>query len=596
RRLSDGSAGATWRGIADNYQAEVRATLLWFVLAALLLLACAWWVTRAIRRPLEALTSAMAAIADARLDTPIPALALQNESGELARHLARLRDVYRVMEVQRWVKVQTAHLASELQQAANLSALASHLLARLAPLLGLGGALLYLHRENRQALTLLGSYALDGGAGIKAHLAYGEGLVGQCALNREVLVLNPPPEARIRWAGGSMSPAQVYIAPVCLNQRLLAVLELSLLAPLNTRQQLLLDALLPLLALNLEILERVQKSRYLLDATQQQAKRLEAQTAALQAQQVQLSQTEAWYRSLIEAAPDGMLVLDSHGLVTLANLRAHALFAYPDAGLLGVHLESLLPGGAALLLQDLPVAHAQTVAVAGHELAACRADGSHFTADLGLSRLPLLGGQGGSVCVAVRDNSAEHQARILLRDQLAFQAALLDTIPYPVFYKGEDTRFLGVNRAYEQAFGVERDMLIGKRVLELDYLPVADRRLYQAEDEEMIRQGTLLQKEMPIPFADGLMHDTLYWVSGFVRSDGRTGGLVGTFVDISERKQMEASLLQANERLALAQEAGRVGVFDLDLASGHNYWTPQLEKMFGLAPGEFAGTLSAWQA
>ncbi|MGL6069826.1 HAMP domain-containing protein, partial [Craterilacuibacter sp.] len=117
RRLSDGSAGATWRGIADNYQAEVRATLLWFVLAALLLLACAWWVTRAIRRPLEALTSAMAAIADARLDTPIPALALQNESGELARHLARLRDVYRVMEVQRWVKVQTAHLASELQQA-----------------------------------------------------------------------------------------------------------------------------------------------------------------------------------------------------------------------------------------------------------------------------------------------------------------------------------------------------------------------------------------------------------------------------------------------------------------------------------------------
>ncbi|MGL6072082.1 ATP-binding protein, partial [Craterilacuibacter sp.] len=111
-----------------------------------------------------------------------------------------------------------------------------------------------------------------------------------------------------------------------------------------------------------------------------------------------------------------------------------------------------------------------------------------------------------------------------------------------------------------------------------------------------IRQGTLLQKEMPIPFADGLMHDTLYWVSGFVRSDGRTGGLVGTFVDISERKQMEASLLQANERLALAQEAGRVGVFDLDLASGVNYWTPQLEKMFGLAPGEFAGTLSAWQA
>ncbi|RQW27972.1 PAS domain S-box protein [Rhodobacteraceae bacterium CH30] len=594
RRLGDVRASETWRGMMQNYQQEVRATLLWFVLAAVLLLGCAWWVTRAIRRPLDALTQAMAAIADARLDTPIPALSLQNESGVLARHLARLRDVYRVMELQRWVKVETAHIASEMQQSASLSELAQRMLARLAPLLGLGGALLYLHRENRQALTLVGTYGRAADGAVKNRLAYGEGLVGQCALDHEPLTLSLPSEGRIVWAAGAMHPAQVRILPVCLNQRLLAVLELSLLSALNVRQQVLLDALLPLLALNLEILERVQKSRYLLEATQQQAKRLEQQTAALQAQQVQLGQTEAWYRSLIEAAPDGMLVLDEEQKVTLANPRAHALFACTDGSLIGTKLASLLGDEYGVLYARLSSEAGS--AVLGRDLPARRMDGSRFSAELGLSRLPQLGGQKGVVCVAVRDVSAEHQARIRLDDQLAFQSALLDTIPYPLFYKGEDSRFLGFNRAYEQAFGVLRADLVGKRVLELDFLPEADRLRYQREDEEMISTLGQLQTEVAMPYADGQLHDTLYWVSGFARSDGKPGGLVGTFVDISERKQMEACLRQANERLALAQEAGRVGVFDLDLASGHNYWTPQLERMFGLAPGTFSGTLAAWQA
>jgi PAS domain-containing protein len=41
----------------------------------------------------------------------------------------------------------------------------------------------------------------------------------------------------------------------------------------------------------------------------------------------------------------------------------------------------------------------------------------------------------------------------------------------PIFYKGADTRFIGCNQAYEQAFGINRSDFIGKRVLDLDYLP-----------------------------------------------------------------------------------------------------------------------------
>jgi two-component system C4-dicarboxylate transport sensor histidine kinase DctB len=138
-----------------------------------------------------------------------------------------------------------------------------------------------------------------------------------------------------------------------------------------------------------------------------------------------------------------------------------------------------------------------------------------------------------TVTVAAQRASAE---------QLAFQQALVDTIPYPVFYKGPDNRFLGFNRAYEEAFDVRRDALIGKQVLDLDYLPEADRLSYQAEDEATIAAAGSVKREVKLPYSDGKLHDTLYFVSGFRRQDGSPGGLVGTFIDISQIKNAEAEL------------------------------------------------------
>ncbi|MDK9712604.1 MAG: PocR ligand-binding domain-containing protein [Sulfuritalea sp.] len=131
--------------------------------------------------------------------------------------------------------------------------------------------------------------------------------------------------------------------------------------------------------------------------------------------------------------------------------------------------------------------------------------------------------------------------------QLAFQNALLETIPYPVFYKGIDTRFLGVNRAYEKCFGIDRADLIGKNVLDLDYLPLADRVAYQTEDEATIAGIGKVEREMKMPFVDGRIHDTLYFVSGFADAEGRPAGLIGTFIDISDMKQAQDELVRLSD-------------------------------------------------
>lgn len=152
------------------------------------------------------------------------------------------------------------------------------------------------------------------------------------------------------------------------------------------------------------------------------------------------------------------------------------------------------------------------------------------------------------VMASTIDITERKRLELRLADQLAFQQALLDTIPYAVFYKNTEARFMGCNSAYETTFGVQREDFIGKRVLDLEYLPEQDRLNYQAEDEATIASVGRVRKEMAIPFADGQIHQTLYSVNGFRQADGSPGGLIGVIVDISDLKRAEMALRESEAR------------------------------------------------
>jgi PAS domain S-box-containing protein len=61
------------------------------------------------------------------------------------------------------------------------------------------------------------------------------------------------------------------------------------------------------------------------------------------------------------------------------------------------------------------------------------------------------------------------------------------------------------------------------------------------------------------------------------------------------RREAEQQLRDSEERLRLAQDAAGIGTFDWNLQTGVTTWTPQLEKLYGLAQGEFARTQEAWE-
>ena len=56
-------------------------------------------------------------------------------------------------------------------------------------------------------------------------------------------------------------------------------------------------------------------------------------------------------------------------------------------------------------------------------------------------------------------------------------------------------------------------------------------------------------------------------------------------VVVTDRKEDEAEIRESEERLRLAQEAGHVGVWDLDPATNEVRWTPELETIYGVEPG-----------
>jgi PAS domain S-box-containing protein len=84
-------------------------------------------------------------------------------------------------------------------------------------------------------------------------------------------------------------------------------------------------------------------------------------------------------------------------------------------------------------------------------------------------------------------------------------------------------------------------------------------------------------------------------ISPIKDSTGRVVGCSGIARDITERKLAEQSLRASEERLRLAQQAARIGTFEWNIQTGVNTWTPELEAMYGLPPGGFGGTQTAFE-
>ena len=117
--------------------------------------------------------------------------------------------------------------------------------------------------------------------------------------------------------------------------------------------------------------------------------------------------------------------------------------------------------------------------------------------------------------------------------------AMIEALPNPIFFKGPDGRYLGVNKAWEQFFGLSRSSFVGKTVFDLYPRDREIAERMDALDQALWRSPGSQQYEAVISTSNGVRHDVVYYKATYSRSDGTVEGLIGTIIDITERKQSE---------------------------------------------------------
>lgn len=160
-----------------------------------------------------------------------------------------------------------------------------------------------------------------------------------------------------------------------------------------------------------------------------------------------------------------------------------------------------------------------------------------------------------------------------LREHLSFLEQLLDAMPAPIFFKDTEGRYLGANAAFEQYLGKPRAEIVGRTVFELS--PGALAYTYHRADCELLASGGSQIYETRVCNADGNEREVMFHKAVFHASSGEAGGIVGMFLDITERKNAEQRITQLNrilsvlsrtnqaivrvhERTALLTEVGRL--------------------------------------
>ena len=134
-----------------------------------------------------------------------------------------------------------------------------------------------------------------------------------------------------------------------------------------------------------------------------------------------------------------------------------------------------------------------------------------------------------------------------LERSLNFQSALLDAVPTAVFFKDREGRYQGCNKVFTEIMGVSSEHLRGKTVQELWPGDMAE--TYHRKDLELMDAPVRQTYEYKVKDRNGTERPVIFSKDVFRDEQGKVAGIVGAFLDISERRRAEEDLKALNETL-----------------------------------------------
>src|SRR5207244_2239974 len=217
--------------------------------------------------------------------------ALKDNINEMIRNL---KDTTQKNAEQDWLKTNLAKFSRMLQGQKDLLAVGRLILSELAPVVSAQQGVFYIMdcSTDDPYLKLLASYAYRQRKNVDNRFKLGEGLVGQCALEKEKIVLTGVPKDYIAIGSGlgEATPLNIIVLPVVFEGQVKAVMELASFDKLSLTHQAFLDQLTESIGIVLNTIEANMRTEDLLKQSQSLAKELQSQQEELRQTNEELRQ------------------------------------------------------------------------------------------------------------------------------------------------------------------------------------------------------------------------------------------------------------------------------------------------------------------